>query len=133
METEKTARLHDLGESIDFYESRYEHGYMEEYPDDVKEKILAIIRDLRLPQEGRALDFGCGNGVLTDIIRQALPSWSVFGTDLSRKALANASTRFPKCTFIERDDPSLKSNAFDFLFSNPVASMSPISAMSSIK
>jgi SAM-dependent methyltransferase len=120
METEKTARLHDLGESIDFYESRYEHGYMEEYPDDVKGKIFAIIRDLGLPHEGRALDFGCGNGVLTDIIRQALPTWSVCGTDLSRKALANARTRFPECTFIERDDPSLKSNAFDFLFSNHV-------------
>jgi SAM-dependent methyltransferase len=120
METEKTARLHDVGESTDFYESRYEQGYMEEYPDDVKKKIVAIIRDLGLPQEGRALDFGCGNGVLTDIIRQALPAWTVFGTDLSRKALSNARTRFPKCTFIERDDPSLRSNAFDFVFSNHV-------------
>jgi SAM-dependent methyltransferase len=120
METEKTARLHDLDASIDFYEARYEHGYMEEYPDDVKAKIFAIVRDLGLPAEGRALDFGCGNGVLTDIIRQALPSWTVSGTDLSRKALANARARFPACTFIERDDPALTSHAFDFLFSNHV-------------
>ncbi len=120
METQKTAQLYDLERSIDFYESRYEHGYMEDYPAQVKERIFGIIRDLGLPERGEALDFGCGNGVLTDIIRQALPSWKVFGTDLSATAISNASARFPQCTFLERDDPRLEQHRFDFLFSNHV-------------
>jgi predicted TPR repeat methyltransferase len=74
METQKTTQLYDLQRSIDLYESRYEHGYMENYSADVKDRIFGIIRDLRLPEQGDALDFGCGNGVLTEVIRQALPS-----------------------------------------------------------
>jgi 2-polyprenyl-3-methyl-5-hydroxy-6-metoxy-1,4-benzoquinol methylase len=70
METQKTTQLYDLQRSIDLYESRYEHGYSA----DVKDRIFGIIRDLRLPEQGDALDFGCGNGVLTEVIRQALPS-----------------------------------------------------------
>jgi trans-aconitate methyltransferase len=120
METQKTAQLYDLGRSIDFYEERYEHGYMEDYPAQVKARIFAIIRDLGLPERGEALDFGCGNGVLADVIRQALPSWKIFGTDLSATAIANASARFPECTFLARDDPRLKEHSFDFLFSNHV-------------
>ncbi len=120
METQKTAQLYDLDRSIDFYEERYEHGYMEDYPPQVKQRIFAIIRDLGLPDRGEALDFGCGNGVLTEVIRQALPSWKVYGTDLSATALANARARFPACTFLERDDPRLKQHGFDFLFSNHV-------------
>jgi SAM-dependent methyltransferase len=120
METQQTAQLHDLGRSIEFYEARYEHGYMEDYPAHVKARIFGIIRDLGLPERGEALDFGCGNGVLTDVIRQALPSWKVFGTDLSATAIANASARFPECTFLAPDEPRLRQNGFDFLFSNHV-------------
>ncbi len=120
METQKTAQLYDLERSIDFYESRYEHGYMEDYPSQVKQRIFEIIRDLGLPERGEALDFGCGNGVLTDVIRQALPSWKIFGTDLSATAISNAKARFPECTFVEKDDPRLKQHSFDFLFSNHV-------------
>jgi trans-aconitate methyltransferase len=120
METPQTAQLHDLERSIDFYEARYEHGYMEDYPAHVKARILAIIRDLGLPERGEALDFGCGNGVLTDVIRQALPAWTVFGTDLSATAIANASARFPQCTFLAPDDPRLQRHGFDFLFSHHV-------------
>jgi SAM-dependent methyltransferase len=120
METQKTAQLYDLERSIDFYESRYEHGYMEDYPARVKERIFEIIRGLGLPERGEALDFGCGNGVLTEVIRQALPMWKVFGTDLSATAIANANARFSECTFLEKDDPRLGQHRFDLLFSNHV-------------
>ncbi len=120
METQQTPQLYDLDRSIEFYDSRYEHGYMEDYPADVKERIFGIIRDLGLPEQGEALDFGCGNGVLTDVIRQALPSWKIFGTDLSATAISNARARFPGCTFVEGNAPLLREHRFDFLFSHHV-------------
>ena len=120
METPKTTQLHDLESSIDFYEARYEQGYMEDYPAQVKERIFEIIGGLGLPEQGETLDFGCGNGVLTDVIRRALPSWKIFGTDLSATAISNATTRFPECTFIEKGDARLTQPRFDLIFSNHV-------------
>src|SRR5262249_20699295 len=69
--------LHDLQNSMAFYEARYQQGYMEDYSPEAKQRIFDVIRALDLPREGAALDFGCGNGVLTDIIRQALPNWKI--------------------------------------------------------
>jgi SAM-dependent methyltransferase len=120
MEPATMSDLHDLQSSIAFYEARYEQGYMEDYSLEAKQRIVDVIRALDLPREGAALDFGCGNGVLTDIIREALPNWKIYGTDLSKKAIANARARFPGCVFVEMDDPFITRNGFDLIFSNHV-------------
>lgn len=102
MKAQKTSHLYDQKQSIEFYEDRYKQGYMDEWPIEKKRKIFEVIQELPLPAKGEALDFGCGNGVLTEIIRQALPAWKIFGTDLSKKAIDNAKIRYPGCTFFER-------------------------------
>lgn len=85
-----------------------------------KQKVLEIIRELELPEFGYALDFGCGNGVWTDIIKKALPSWEVFGTDISAIAISNAIRRHPHLHFFELSNERAFSGKFDFIFSNHV-------------
>ena len=120
MKEQKTSALYDQKKSVEFYENRYEQGYMAEWPIEKKRKIFEIVQDLKLPAKGEALDFGCGNGVLTDIIRQALPHWKIFGTDLSNKAINSARLRYPDCTFFEGKSPEFKQKKFDFVFTNHV-------------
>lgn len=120
MENLKTSDLYSQNNSEVFYENRYEQGYMEEWPIEKKRKIQEIIKELNLPTQGEALDFGCGNGVLTEVIRQSLPSWKVFGTDLSKKAIANATRMYPNCTFFDATNSELNSKKFDFIFTHHV-------------
>jgi len=120
MRTQKTSELYSEKQSIEFYEDRYEQGYMDEWPVEKKIKILEVIQSLQLPAEGEALDFGCGNGVLTEVIRQALPAWKIYGTDMSGTAVANAKMRYPGCVFFEENSPDYMQKKFDFVFTNHV-------------
>ena len=121
MDSAKTSKLYDLQTSRDFYEERYDHGYMDQWPLEKKQRIFDVIRSLDLPAEGDALDFGCGNGVLTEIVRQALPpAWRVYGTDLSSKAVGNAQRRYPSCTFFSGETTASVPERYDFLFTHHV-------------
>jgi len=112
--------LYQKKESKQFYENRYEKGYMDEWPSDKKRRVFEIIRILPLPESGNALDFGCGNGVFTDVLRQALPKWKVYGCDISKNAVDNAINRFPECFFFVSDNERSPDMKFDFLFSHHV-------------
>ena len=61
------------GKDAEFYDNWYASGYMDEWPADKKERIFEIITALNLPETGEALDYGCGNGVFTEVIKKALP------------------------------------------------------------
>ena len=65
-----TPNLTDKETAVEFYDKRYEEGYMEEWDDNKKQKVREVISSLNLPVKGKALDFGCGNGVFTNIIKQ---------------------------------------------------------------
>lgn len=120
MRAQKTSALYDQQQSVEFYEDRYEQGYMDEWPIEKKRKIFEVIQAIQLPAKGEALDFGCGNGVLTEIMRQELPSWKIYGTDISKKAVSNARLRFPECIFFETNSPDFTQKKFDFVFTNHV-------------
>lgn len=112
--------LYQKEEAIDFYENRYEKGYMDEWPTEKKQRVFEILRSLPLPETGEALDYGCGNGVFTDLLRQALPNWKIYGSDISQNAVKNAKIRFPECTFFVSDNDQKSEMKFDFLFSHHV-------------
>jgi len=112
--------LYDRTASVDFYEKRYSHGYIEDWPVETKRKIITIFQNLPFPQEGEILDFGCGNGVLTEILQQVLPNWRVYGTDVSKTAIYNARSWFPRCTFFVVDDPHYQEKKFDCVFTHHV-------------
>jgi trans-aconitate methyltransferase len=115
------SKLYDENRAVAFYQERYSHGYMEVWPIEKKRRIFEIVRSLGLPDEGEAIDFGCGNGVLTDVIRQALPpGWKVYGTDISGVAIDNAAKHYPGCIFFVADNGEFTGKRFDFLFTHHV-------------
>ncbi len=112
--------LTDKDTAIEFYDHRYEEGYMEEWEDDKKQKVKEILLGLNLPLKGKALDFGCGNGVFTSIIKECLPNWDVYGVEISPTAVNNASKRLPQCSFFTSDKAPDYLHFFDFIFSHHV-------------
>lgn len=115
----KTGELNDEHISRQFYDDRYTAGYMDEWPPEKQARVFELIQSLGLPPTGNALDFGCGNGIFTDVVRRALPGWKVFGTDISEVALINAQERVPSCTFFTQHDLTA-TKKFDFLFTHHV-------------
>lgn len=103
-----------------FYDDRYSKGYMSDWPLEKRQRVYEIIKGLNLPDSGDALDFGCGNGIFTDVIKQALPKWNVYGTDISSVAVENARLIFPECKFFISHDKDFINKKFDFLFSHHV-------------
>ncbi|MDQ3047796.1 MAG: class I SAM-dependent methyltransferase [Bacteroidota bacterium] len=120
MKEDSYTNLFNKTSSIEFYNDRYTDGYMEDWPQKKKDRIINIIRALNLPSQGLALDYGCGNGVFTDVIKKALPEWDVYGSDISKIAVENARTRFLQCKFFVADDVSMEKVKFDFIFSHHV-------------
>jgi SAM-dependent methyltransferase len=112
--------LHNIDVAKEFYEDRYEKGYMEEWDDLKKNKVKEVLSNLQLPLKGKALDFGCGNGVFTRIIKDILPNWEVYGVEISSTAVQNARKRIPDCVFFEASDSNKYKHQFDFLFSHHV-------------
>lgn len=117
----RTWELYDKAAATVFYQERYADGYMDEWPIEKRRRIFDVVRSLELPSTGEAIDFGCGNGVLTDVVRQALPStWHVYGTDISSVAIENAKGRYPRCTFLDPATAELRGKKVDFLFTHHV-------------
>jgi len=114
----KTHKLLDKDASTKFYEARYADGYMDDWDAAKKERVKEVIIKMNLPTQGQALDYGCGNGVFTEVLAQALPGWKIYGSDISLVALANAARRFPKVLFFEGG----KANelTFNFIFTHHV-------------
>jgi SAM-dependent methyltransferase len=120
MSQSKTAQLYDKHASTAFYDERYAHGYMDEWPPANKQKIREVLVSLNLSQEGAALDFGCGTGVLTELIGQTLPGWTVCGTDLSTVAIATAKQRYGKRQFFSPGDTDFAGKKFDLVVTHHV-------------
>ena len=116
----KSENLHDKRESIQFYEERYSKGYMDEWDDRKKQRVFDLIQDLDPGASGTVLDFGCGNGVFTEVIQKALPGWTVWGVDISSVAIANAKERFGECQFAVSSDRVIQDQRFDLLFTHHV-------------
>jgi methylase of polypeptide subunit release factors len=91
-------------DSAEFYDARFERGYMESWPEWKRLRVADLVRSLPLPESGVVLDFGCGNGVFTEVLASALPNWLVLGTDISQNALSRARTNVPGATFFLLDD-----------------------------
>jgi SAM-dependent methyltransferase len=115
-----TKELIDSKVSVEFYESRYQGGYMEDWPKEKKAFVTEFITQLVPGNKGIALDFGCGNGVFTDVLSKALPGWEIWGCDISQSALINARRRFPNCNFETFEQIKNQQIKFDLIFSHHV-------------
>ena len=104
----------------EFYDERYRQGYMESWDSGKIRRVRELIIGLGLPQRGTALDFGCGNGVFTRVIKDCLPGWDVYGTEISPTALSNAAARHQDCQFFSPASSHEHSARFDLIFSHHV-------------
>lgn len=120
MSSRQTAQLYDFSQSVAFYEARYALGYMDEWPQDKIDQVLEVLGTLGLPRSGKALDFGCGTGVFSAILAQALPEWEVFGVDVSRAAIDKARQKVSGVKFFQMGDSAYAELSTDFLFSHHV-------------
>jgi SAM-dependent methyltransferase len=93
---------------------------MEEWPVEKKQRIFDFILELNLPETGEALDFGCGNGEFTEVLKLALPNWKVYGMDISSVAIGNAKKSYPNCIFFLPSNVAFENKKFDFLFTHHV-------------
>lgn len=105
-------------ESKDFYDQRYAHGYMGHWSEFEKQRIFDLVREFNLPENGKALDFGCGRGIFTAVIKAALPGWEIFGCDISSEAIAAAGSQNSGIRFFVLGDPELSTMRFDFIHSH---------------
>ncbi len=105
---------------VEFYDNRYQNGYMESWDNSKINKVKEVLRSILLPSTGKALDFGCGNGIFTGIIKEVLPNWEVYGTDISETALDNAQRIYNNCTFFSLNQLSKYNEKFDLIFSHHV-------------
>ena len=112
--------LTDEDNIVKFYDNWYSHGYMEGWPAEKKQRIAELIKSLNLPLTGEALDFGCGIGEFTDVLKKCLPNWNVYGADISSNAIDEAKKLHPDCGFFLLSDLSGINKKFDFLFSHHV-------------
>ncbi len=104
----------------EFYDDRYRDGYMEEWDENKKNMIKDVIQKLNLPSTGKLLDFGCGNGVFTKLLKEILHEWDVYGVEISSVALLNAKNKFVSCNFLSISEAENHFGTFDFLFSHHV-------------
>jgi SAM-dependent methyltransferase len=115
-----TNRLIDPRISATFYETRYQDGYMEDWPKEKKRFVSEFIKQFIPGYNGIALDFGCGNGVFTEVLSNSLPGWEIWGCDISETALLNARKRYPNCKFATLEQIQNQNIKFDLIFSHHV-------------
>lgn len=112
--------LKNIKKSIIFYNNRYSKGYMEDWPLWKKKRVSEVIKSLKLPKHGKVLDFGCGNGIFSQVIKQVLPEWEVYGTDVSIKAVNKARKKYPQCIFYSLFGKKYKNVKYNFIFTHHV-------------
>ena len=66
------------------------------------------------------MDFGCGTGVWTKILKDCLPSWEIWGTDLSETAVKKARIHCTDCSFFPLDEAYDFKEKFNFIFTHHV-------------
>jgi SAM-dependent methyltransferase len=82
-----------------------------------------LLMSRSLPPEGRGVDLGCGDGAITELIRDAMGArWDLVGVDPDPRELALAAGRglYEQLAQAEGSALPAADGAFDFVFSNSV-------------
>ncbi len=105
-----------------YYNSRYEANYMDEWDVGKIMMVKDILLSLRVSPGSRILDYGCGTGFFTDLIRRFSMRVEVVGADISEAAVTKARKRLPQISFmvLNRDTMDPASQLFDIIFTHHV-------------
>jgi SAM-dependent methyltransferase len=116
----ETIQFADRKASVAYYQQRYEEGYMGHWSRFEKDRIRNLVRELNLPEHGNALDFGCGRGIFTKVLQEALPGWKITGCDINDEAIASAKKNNAGISFFVLEDVLSGTGKFDFIHSHHV-------------
>jgi 2-polyprenyl-3-methyl-5-hydroxy-6-metoxy-1,4-benzoquinol methylase len=103
------------------WEAGYAGGYWDHLESEHEaERYKAITRLIGLAKTAPSiLDVGCGKGVLYEHLKQALPSFTYLGIDISEYAVTEAKKKFPEAGFRRMDfDKEELNQQFDFIIFN---------------
>jgi ubiquinone/menaquinone biosynthesis C-methylase UbiE len=109
-------------ELVNFYNDRYETGYMDSWPYKKIRRIKDLIKKIHIPAGGIILDYGCGTGVFTSVLKDIFPHCSVYGCDISENAILKSKAKYPECYFFLNNEYESLSfdRPFDLIFSHHV-------------
>lgn len=107
------------------YDDRYAGDYMDAdaYSTWAHDGLAGYRVRQTLEQVGnhprRILDYGCGQGKWTPLLRDMFPGAEIVGIDISEVAIAKASGKFPQHQFLvfDGDRAPLDDGGFDLVFS----------------
>lgn len=115
----KHASIAQMLETKNEYDRRYTTtDYMKNWGRPRHRRIIEVIRSIGLPEQGRALDYGCGVGFFSTALQEALPKWEIIGVETSEAALEGARETHPEFTFTTFTE--IEGQTFDFVFSHHV-------------
>jgi 2-polyprenyl-3-methyl-5-hydroxy-6-metoxy-1,4-benzoquinol methylase len=114
-----------LNNQKQFYDSRFQAGYMQDFSDLYESCRLLAIKDIFNQVKasgfnpGIALDYGCGEGRYIELLKYFFPETSIYGSDISDKALQLAQTKYPYGKYIPMSDEAVNfaDNSFDLVIS----------------
>lgn len=113
-------QLQDDRQAKDYYDDRYTGEYMQDWPVQKQRRVEAVIRGLNLGESGVAVDLGCGVGVFSRVLKNALPAWRVIGLEISPNAVAAAQAKHHDIEFKLLGETPLESLNADFVFTHHV-------------
>lgn len=113
-------QLQTAEQASGYYDRRYAGDYMRDWPAAKLERVAGVVRSLGLGERGVAVDLGCGVGVFSRVLRDALPGWEVVGLEISPQAVESARRTHPDIDFRLIDQTDLASIQADFVFSHHV-------------
>jgi SAM-dependent methyltransferase len=105
-------------EIADYYNQRFESNYMSGWDSHIESKIRTFLKKIDVPQ-GTWLDFGCGQGSLTKLLKSIHSTGHVEGCDVSSVAIQRALERNPDITFSVWQSNQMKPN-YNLIFSHHV-------------
>lgn len=107
-------------ELVKYYDELYKSGYMDEWEDAKKARIIEVLSEIKLHENSKILDFGCGTGVFSNLLKNHFPQCEVYGCEITEVALQIAKMKYTNCTFISNDELIKFNKHFDFVFSHHV-------------
>jgi trans-aconitate methyltransferase len=108
-------KQHDKNISITGHTTEYFAAYK-------AKKLFQWVSQLQTIKTKHILDFGCGDGIMTEQVRSLFPKSSLSGVDPSKKSIEIAQKNYPSINFqVSTDNLKMfKTNSFDIIFTATV-------------